>query len=76
MIFQQRRCVLDRFFGKASNRLSLPNLANLSIFKNESTDADGNEIGQLLHHQLQPPFLIVYSVVYTWHGFPYISVRL
>ena len=44
---QQRQCVIDRLFGKASHRLSLPNLANMSIFKSDSADVDDNEMGQL-----------------------------
>jgi len=37
-----------RFFGKASHRLSLPNLNNLTIFKNDSAVVGvGNEIGWL-----------------------------
>lgn len=35
---------LSRFFGKASHRLSLPNLTNLSIFKSDSADVNSNEI--------------------------------
>jgi len=51
MTFQTASPCDYRLFGKASNRLSLPNLANMSIFKNEAVDIDGNEIGQL--QQLQ-----------------------
>ena len=39
-------CVLRRFFGRASNRLSLPNLQNLTIFKGEGADAEGSETGR------------------------------